>query len=174
MLLKLVSYDKSANSYSLAEEFDYIVDRERKVKHMPLYHQRKFAKLGYAAASILAALPLLQMLLLETEKNNLLVQACRLYVNCEFFLTELHVLAYFTHKVTLPLLNGVEISDQSQLFHIFPKLCENLSNGKMDTLKDFLVSYKHLPIDEPESEIVQELLKRMCTDAAEGIKVQCG
>ena len=44
----------------------------------------------------------------------------------------------------------------------------------MDTLKDFLVSYKHLPIDEPESEIVQELLKRMCTDAAEGIKVQCG
>ena len=44
----------------------------------------------------------------------------------------------------------------------------------MDTLKDFLVSYKHLPIDEPESEVVRELLKCMCTDAAEGIKLQCG
>ena len=52
----------------------------------------------------LATLPLHQMLLLEIEKNSLLVQVCRLYVECEFFLTELHVLAYFTHNVTLPLL----------------------------------------------------------------------
>ena len=44
----------------------------------------------------------------------------------------------------------------------------------MDTLKDLLVLYKHLPIDEPESEIVQELLKYLSTDAAEGIKLQCG
>ena len=141
---------------------------------MSHYHQCRFAKLGYAAGSILAALPLLQILLLETENNNLLVQACRLYVEHEFFLTELHALAYFTHRVILPLFNCVEISGQSQLFHIFPKLYKDLSNGKMDTLKDFLVSYKHLPADEPESEIVQELLKCMCTDAAEGIKLQCG
>ena len=80
------------------------------------------------------------MLLLETEKNNLLVQAYRLYVECEFFLTELHALAYFTHNVTFPLLNCVEILDQSQLLHIFTKLYEDLSNGKLDTLKDFLVS----------------------------------
>ena len=95
-------------------------------------------------------------------------------VECDFFLTELHALAYFTHKVTLPLLNCVEISDQSQLLHIFPKLYEDLPNGKMGTLMDFLVSYKHSPIDEPENEIVQELLKHMCTDAAGGIKLQCG
>ena len=43
----------------------------------------------------------------------------------------------------------------------------------MDTLKDFLVSYKHLPIDERESDIVQKSLKRICTDATEGIKSQC-
>ena len=92
-LLKLVTYDKSANSCSLVDESDYIVEREGKVKHMSLYHQRRFAKLGYAAASILASLPLLQVLLLETEKNNLLVQACRLYVECELFLTEFHALA---------------------------------------------------------------------------------
>ena len=39
---------------------------------MSLYHQQWFAKLGYSAASILAALPLCQMLLLETENNNVL------------------------------------------------------------------------------------------------------
>ena len=88
-LLKLVTYNKSANSCSLADEFDYIVEREGKVKQMCLYHQRRLAKLGYSAASILAALPLLQMLLVETEKNNLLVQACRTYVECEFRLTNL-------------------------------------------------------------------------------------
>ena len=37
-LLKLISYDKSANSCSLADEFGYIVEREGKVKHMTLYH----------------------------------------------------------------------------------------------------------------------------------------
>ena len=103
--------DKSANSCSLADEFDFIVEREGKVKHMSLYHQRRFAKLGYSAASILNALPLLQMLLRESGKCNLLVQACRMYVQCEIFI-ELHVLAYFTHKVTLPLLNCVEVCDQ--------------------------------------------------------------
>ena len=89
--------------------------------------------------------------------------------NVNFFLTELRALAHFTHKVTLPLLNCVEISGQSQLLHILPN--NDLANGKIDTLKDFLVSYKDLPIDEPEKEIVQELLKHMCTDAAEGIKL---
>ena len=113
-LLKLVAYDKSAHSCSLADEFDYIVEKEGKTKHLSLY-QRRFAKLGYSAASILAALPLLQMLLNETEKDNLLVQACRLYIECEFFITELQVLAYFTHRITLPFLNCVEEVDQSKL-----------------------------------------------------------
>ena len=115
-LLKVVTYDKSANSCSLADEFDYITEREGKAKHMSLYHQRRFAKLGYSAASILTALPLLQMLLDETEKSNLLVQACCMYMQCEFFITELHALSYFTHKTTLPLLNCVEISDQENKF----------------------------------------------------------
>ena len=37
-LLKLVTYNKSANSCSFAGEFDYIVERKVKVKHMSLYH----------------------------------------------------------------------------------------------------------------------------------------
>ena len=121
-LLNLVTYNKSANSCSLADELDYIVESEGKVKHMSLCHQSRFAKSGYSAASILAALPLLQMLLLETEKENLLVQACRIYPECEFFITELHAHAYFTYKVTLPLLDGVEVCEQTDLLTIFPNL----------------------------------------------------
>ena len=57
---------------SLADEFNYVVEWERKMKHMPLYHQRKFANLVYSATS---ELDLLHMLLHETEQNNLPVQA---------------------------------------------------------------------------------------------------
>ena len=74
-----------------------------------------------------------------------------------------------SHKVILLLFNCVV-----ELLEIFPKLYEDLSNEKMDTIKDFLVSYIHVPIDDPKSEIVQELLERMGTDAVEGIKLQCG
>ena len=90
---------------TLADEFDFIVEKEGKVKHMSLYHQRRLAKLGYSAASVLEAIPLFQMFLNETEMDNLLVQACRLYIKCEFFITELKALTYFTHKITLPFLN---------------------------------------------------------------------
>ena len=78
------------------------VEWEGKVKNLSLYHQKQFAKHGYSAASILVEFPLLQMVLDETEKDNLLVQACYLYINCEVFIAELQALSYFTHKVTLP------------------------------------------------------------------------
>ena len=107
-LLKLVTCDKLANSCSLADELDFILERERMVKHLSLYLQRRFEKLGYSEASILEALHLFQMLLKETEMDNLLVQACRLYIECEFFITELQALTYYTHRITLPYLNYVE------------------------------------------------------------------
>ena len=52
VLLKLVSYDKSGNSSSLAEKFDVIIEREGAVKYMSLCHERRLTKLGYSAASI--------------------------------------------------------------------------------------------------------------------------
>ena len=52
-ILKLVSYDKSGNTSSLAEEFDLIIEREGAVKYMSLYHERRFTKLGYSAAFML-------------------------------------------------------------------------------------------------------------------------
>ena len=79
------------------------------------------------------------MLLLETEKDNLLVQPCQMYFKCEFFITELHALAYFMHKVTLPLLNCVEVYEQTDLLAIFPKSNTDLCAADMNTLNEFNV-----------------------------------
>ena len=86
------------------------------------------------------------MLLDESSASNLLAESSRIYLNCELFLTELQVLAFFTHTVTLPLLNAVAISTTEELLKILPQLYADLSEGKTDTLKEYTVIYKHLPI----------------------------
>ena len=80
-ILKLISHDKSGLSVSLADEFDNIIEREGLVKHISMYKERCFTKLGYCAASIMQALPQLHTLLSETSVTNLLVEACRLYLH---------------------------------------------------------------------------------------------
>ena len=40
----------------------------------------------------------------------------------------------------------------------------------MDTLKDYLVLYNHLNIQEPDSELGKELFNLMCLDPVEGLK----
>ena len=107
--LKLVSYDKSGNnSWSLAEELDVIIEKEGAVKHMSLYHERRSTKLGYSAASILQAFPLLESLLEDTWKSNLLVQDCTISLHCELFYNKIQLMAYFIKKITLPFLNCIE------------------------------------------------------------------
>ena len=64
-LLTLITHNKSANSCSQADLFDHICEREGVVKRIFLYQQRRFAKLGKVAASILQALDMLTMLLDE-------------------------------------------------------------------------------------------------------------
>ena len=61
-----------------------------------------------------------------------------------------------------------------QLLSIFPKLYTDLTLSNIDTLNEYSVIYKHLQINEPDSELGKEILKPMCVDAAEGIKLQCG
>ena len=46
--------------------------------------------------------------------------------------------------------------------------------ANMNTLREFSVVYKHLPIEEPDSELGKEIIKLMCIDAAEGITLHCG
>ena len=86
-----------------------------------LYQQRRFTKLGKAALSILDAEGTLQKLVDEVErKNQLLVEAWKIYLSSELFITELECLAYFSHLITFPFLNCVEISSQAKLLVILP------------------------------------------------------
>ena len=72
--------------------------------------------------------------------------------------------------MTLPFLNCPEVCEQTDLLTTFPKLYTSLYVADMNTLNKFIVVYKHLPIREPDKEII----KRMCIDAAEGVKLQRG
>ena len=108
----------------------------------------------------------MQMLLHETEKDNLLLQSYKLYMECEFFFTKLEALSYFTHKLTLPLLNCVAASSQKDLLQVLPAFHCYLADGKMHTLDKYRVSYKHLPVAEPDSKLVKEILYLICVDAA--------
>ena len=69
-ILNLVSHSKSATSTNQAELFGHILEREGAVKHVSMYYERRFTKLGYSAASILEALPCLRMRLNETNLIN--------------------------------------------------------------------------------------------------------
>ena len=108
--LNLISHDKSASSTNLADLFDFILQRENQVKHTSFYQGRRFTKLGYSAASILDALPCLRMLLNESLLTSQHIEIVLMFLDSEFFITELSVLAFLTHKVSLPLLKFVEIS----------------------------------------------------------------
>ena len=104
----------------------------------------------------------------------MLIEACKLYVNCELFITELHLLVVFTHKVTLPFLNCIEKSTQEELLKIFPKLHCDLLNHDMDTLQDFQVNYKHFTIPALSTEAEKEVINRMCVETVKVFEMQCG
>ena len=48
-ILNLISYDKSASSTNQADLFDFILQPENQVKHISLYQERRFPKLGSSA-----------------------------------------------------------------------------------------------------------------------------
>ena len=55
---------------------DYVFQRENKVKHSSLYQERCFTKLGYSCASILDAMPYIQMVLTMLTRHYLLMRNC--------------------------------------------------------------------------------------------------
>ena len=173
-LLKLVTHEHSGKSVSLAEEFDHLLHEQGLAKHMSLYTERRFTKLGYCAASILQAMPQLQQILAETWKSNLLIEACKLYADCDLFLLELHLLALFTKKVTLPFLNALETLSQKDLVEMFPRLYRDLMNHQTDSLKDFLVTYNHVKVEDATNEAEDKILSLMCEEAAKGLEMQRG
>ena len=177
-ILSLVSHDKSANSTNQADLFDYILQREGQVKHIAMYYERRFTKLGYSAASVLQSLPYLRMLLDESHLSNQHIEIVRMFLDSEFIITELHVLAYFTHAVTLPFLYFVEVNTQEELLRMFPLLYKSLKDGNLeldtDTLKDYVIHYPHVKVDMPNTDLTNQILKLMCIDAGEVFARQAG
>ena len=173
-ILSFVSHDKSSTPTNQADLFDYVLQREGKVKHLAMYRERRFTKLGYSCASILDALPFIEMVLNETHLSNQHTDIVRLFIESELVLTELKCLAYFTSKVSLPLLYAVEVSNQNDLCDIFPRLYKDLMNFNLETLNNWYIKYHHVEVSSPGSEIEKEILKKMCTDAAKTVERQCG
>ena len=173
-IISFVSHDKSATSSNQADLFDHILERENKVKHISLYQDRRFTKFGYSCASILDTPPFIRMVINETHLSNQHVGIVRVLLDSDLLIAELNVFAYFTYKISLPLLNAVEIATHEDLCQIFPKLHQDLLNGSMETLSLYSVNYCHIDIKVPDSELEIELLTEMCHDAAKTIELQCG
>ena len=173
-LITLVTHNKSANSCSQSDLFEYICEREGVNKRIFLYQQRRFAKIGKAAACLLEAKDILVMLLDEVQVSNQLVESCKIYLASELFVTELECLAYFNHYVTFPFLNCVEVSSQKELLDILPTLHKDLLNCKVDTLSKFVVSIRGLRNPILSSDTAEMIVREMCVAAAEAIKLQCG
>ena len=117
-------------------------------KSMCLYKERRFTKLGYSAGAVIDCLEQYKKILNDTSCSNLLVQACKLYVDNDYIVAAFKALAYFTFKVTMPFLNCVERCDQNSLLPILKKLYEDLKVGKMDTLNTYSVPWTHVNIDK--------------------------
>ena len=173
-LLSLLTHDKSAKSCSQADLFEFICEREGVKKRVFLYQQRRFAKLGKAASSILQARDIMQMVVDEVEGTNQLVGACRIYLASELFITELECLSYFNNHVTVPFLSCVETSSQADLLMLLPKLHDDLLEKNTETLKDFIVSTHRLPIPTLSSEVSKKIIDMMCISVAAALKLQCG
>ena len=173
-LLTLVTHDKSGKTYSQADLFDHICELEGVSKRVFLYQQRRFAKLGKAALSVLQAKDILIKLLDQTEGTNQLVESCKIYMSSELFLTELECLSFFNHFVTFPFLNCVERSSQQDLCKILPKLYNDLLEHKTNTLLEFVVRIHRMEEPSLSCELSKEIVNLMCTSAAEAIKLQCG
>ena len=149
-ILSLVSHDKSSHSTNHADLFDYILQREGQVKHIEIYYELRFTKLGYSAASILQSLPYLRMLLNESHLSNQHIDIVCMFLDSEFLITELQVLAYFTHVVTLPFLYFVEVNSQEELLEMFPRLFNDLKCSAVDTLKEYRVHYPHVQVTQSQ------------------------
>jgi hypothetical protein len=130
-LLKLVAKEGDGRTSSLADEFSLILEEDEVYKTYSLYKEIRFAKLGYTAGAIYDCLPQFTKLLERTSKNNMLVRACRLYLECDFIIAGLKALSNFTYEVTMPFLNCVERVNQSDLCRIISNLFEELKKGNL-------------------------------------------
>jgi hypothetical protein len=158
---------------SLYLEFEKILANNNKSKKFSLLKERRFCLLGYTAAAILYHLEDFKELLRTTKSNNLLVLACRVYVENEFLLSCFAALAYFTFHVTFPYFNCCEKSTQEDALELFPKLYKDLENKKIDTLKQYIVNYS-FEVREMSTDIEKVIVDQFCLQASKDFKLQKG
>ena len=126
-----------------------------------------------AAASLLESLPVLRKILHEREATNRLVEVFSIYLARELFLTELEVLAFFNHHLTLPFLNCVARRNQEDLVKMLPKFYDELMSGRTDTLNGFIVCIHYFNVVAPTSDLFKIIISDFCVAAAAIIKLQC-
>ena len=80
-------YEDSAKPTSLAKEFDIQLEKDRVSKSFSLYKERRFTKLGYTAGALVDCLPQFKKILEHTPKTNMLTEACKLYLECEYIIS---------------------------------------------------------------------------------------
>ena len=170
-LNKLVINDgKKSSQWELFEKV--LLDKGKKKKHSQ-YRERRFGKLGYTASTLMYHREDYEDVVNETKSNNELVQACRIYLQCDFVMLGLNALSWFTYKVTLPFLNMVELSTQENLLTILPQLHNDLANRNVETLSKFKVDYSFEP-KEPESPVEKYILGLFCEKASSDLATQRG
>ena len=86
-------------------------------------------------------------------------------MDCEFSFTELEALSYFTHKVTLPMLNCVETSSQKDLLQVLLAFHPDLADGKMHT-------FLQTPTSSGTRQRTSE--RNFISNVRECSKLQCG
>ena len=174
-LLTLVAKGGDGKVTSMADEFSLILEENNVHKSFSLYKERRFTRLGHTAGALVDCTMYFKKLLNETSKNNLLIRACSLYLESEFIITALKALSFFTYKVTMPYLNMVERCNQNDLVKILPKLCQDLENGNLDTLVEYLVPWMHVNASEhqPTTDLDHYLLNAFAVKCAGGVKMQC-
>lgn len=142
-----------------------------------MYKERRFARLGYSAGAIFECIPQFKKLLQRTTKNNLLVRACRLYLESDFVIAALKALSNFTYFITMPFLNCVEQCNQNDLVNILPELHKELLSLKYknQSLLKYKVPWKHVKMENQElvSDLEIFIMNKMCTSAAAGLELQC-
>ena len=73
-------------------------------------------------------------------------RSCRLYVENPFVAAGLKALANFTYRVTMPCLNFVEVSSQSDLVDLLPMLFKNLANGDLNKMVNYRINWTHIKV----------------------------
>lgn len=156
---------------ALHREFLDICNENDVSRKIGIYKQRRFAKLGYSAGSIVHHLPELKRLL-TTHHSNQHSQACQLYLSIPFVIDSMVALSKITEFVILPFLNTVQKSDNLQLLHILPQLYTDLKHNKLDTLQKYYTSFNFKY--PPETHTQNMLISLMANGIAEGLKLQRG